>query len=200
MLGAYGLAAYWLLLPSIDVPLSTPIEAISPTECADADFTQRLSAQRVILFTPLAEIPESVVEALLLEEDAFYHHHGVDWIRVTRAAIRNVQSGRIEFGASTLTMQLMRELFLEKRRTFPRKVREIAYALQAERRLSKSEILELYLNVVHWGPGIRGIGLAACFYFGIPPQNLDAAQAMALVQLLPNPEVRGMRLRVPAGK
>jgi monofunctional biosynthetic peptidoglycan transglycosylase len=132
---------------------------------------------------------------LLQQEDDFYYHSGVDWLRMARAFTKNLAARRYRYGASTITMQLARELYLGKERTLLRKIREIAYALQLERRLSKEEILGLYLNVVHWGPSIRGVGAAACYYFGVPPAGLDAEQAAQLVALLPSPDRLGPPLR-----
>jgi len=199
-LATYGVAAFWFLLPPIERPPSVAISTVSPEQCADPVFAEALGTQHTILFAPLDRIPGSLVDALLAQEDGFYNHHGVNWSQLARAAARDLKAGRIKYGGSTLTMQLVRELFLEKKRTFLRKAREIAYALQAERRLTKADILELYLNVVHWGPGIRGVGSAACYYFGVLPPALTGEQAKHLVEVLPNPDVRGEQLRAARAK
>jgi monofunctional biosynthetic peptidoglycan transglycosylase len=132
---------------------------------------------------------------LAQEDRLFYDHYGVNWELVLRALGRNIAAREVRYGASTLTMQLARELFLDKRRNLLRKLREMAYALQLERQLDKAQILELYLNVVDWGPGLRGIGAASCYYFGIPPAELSPDQSARLVALLPSPERLGEQLR-----
>jgi len=189
----YAIAAWLLLLPPVHLPPAHPL-AVGEA-CPDPSSLNRLRERQLILFVPLAEISPHVVDAVLGQEDAFYHHRGVDWNQLVRALFRDLRVREYRYGAGTLTMQLMRELFLDKDRTVLRKLREIAYALQAERRLGKQEILELYLNVVHWGPGIRGVGTASCYYFGVPPAALSAEEARELVSVLPNPERLGPALR-----
>jgi membrane peptidoglycan carboxypeptidase len=193
-LAVYALAAWLLVLPEIVLPVSVPFASVAQDACRDrADWTQ---GDGVILWLPLADIPEAVVTAVLLQEDrAFWVHRGVDWDQVLRAFRRNVEAGGYRFGAGTITMQLMRELVLGKDRTLVRKVREVAYALQAERRLGKDEILEMYLNVVHWGRGVRGIGAAACHYFGLGPRELSSGDVERLVRVLPSPPRLGPQLR-----
>lgn len=188
----YALAVWLFLLPPIRLPPADPL--VAGTACPDSSSLERLRERQLVLSVPLADISPHVVDALLQQEDAFYHHHGVDWEQLVRAFASDLRAREYRYGASTLTMQLVRELFLEKDRTVLRKLREIAYALQVERRLDKQDILELYLNVVHWGPGLRGVGAASCYYFGVPPAALGAEEARALVSVLPNPERLGPAL------
>jgi membrane peptidoglycan carboxypeptidase len=190
----YGVVAWLFLLPPLRLPPSAALARLSPTACRDRGFLDSTGHQRFILFVPLAAVPPHLVDALLLHEDEFRHHHGVDWVAALRALYKDLAAGSYRYGASTLTMQLVRELVLDKRRTLLRKLREVAYALQAERRYSKDEILELYLNAVHWGPGIHGIGAASCYYFGVPPGSLNVDEASRLVAVLPSPEHLGPEL------
>ena len=187
-LATYGLTAWLFLLPPIQLPPSQPLSG----RCPAPEQLERLPKQ--VLYVSLADVPDHLVQALLAQEDEFYHHRGVDWEQTVRAFWGNLWARRYRYGASTLTMQLVRELFLTKDRALLRKLREICYALQAERRLRKDEILEFYLNVVHWGPEIRGVGAASCFYFGVPPARLDEEQSRRLVAILPNPERLGPQL------
>lgn len=167
--------------------------------CADRAFSAEVQRRGEILFVPLEDIPAFLQLHILEQEDGhFFEHRGVEWSVLARALGRNLAAGRILYGGSTVTMQLARELFLDKRRTLARKLREIAYALQMERRLDKREILELYVNVVDWGPGLHGIGAASCFYYGLPPSSLSGEQAARLVSLLPSPKRRGAELRPPS--
>lgn len=191
----YAVAGWLLLLPPVRLPPSIPLAGLPAAACGDSVFIDHVRQQRAILFVPLAEVPPDAIEALRRSEDPFYHHRGVDWDQMVRAFVKDIAAGEYRYGASTLTMQLMRELLLGKERTLLRKTREIAYALQAERRLSKSEILELYVNVVDWGAGARGIGAASCYYFGRPPARLDAEESSRLVAILPSPDRLGPPLR-----
>lgn len=188
---AYAIAAWLFLLPPLELPPAVELARLPPSACRDSAFLEQVRAQRTILFVPLSDVPAAVIDALRRQEDAFHHHRGVDWVQALRALGRDVAAGEYRYGASTLTMQLVRELRLDKQRTLLRKVREVAYALQAERRYSKAELLEMYLNVVHWGPGIRGVGAASCYYFGVPPAEVDAEAAARMVAVLPNPDRLG---------
>jgi membrane peptidoglycan carboxypeptidase len=192
----YAVTAALFLLPPVAFAPSRPFGDLRPEECSDAHFLAEVRRQREVLFVPLAQIPSHLQRSVVAQEDRlFYDHYGVNWTLVWRALERNIAAGEVRYGASTLTMQLARELFLDKRRQLLRKLREMAYALQLERRLDKTQILELYLNVVHWGPGLRGIGAASCYYFGIAPAELNPEQSGRLVALLPSPERLGERLR-----
>jgi membrane peptidoglycan carboxypeptidase len=101
---------------------------------------------------------------------------------------KNLEKGRYVRGASTITMQLARNAFLHKRKTLLRKIRELILTRRIEKNLSKSRILELYLNIVEWGEGIYGAEAAARFYFGKPASNLNLNEATLLAAMLPNPK------------
>jgi len=193
---SYAVATSLFVVPPVSFAPSRPFGDLRAEECSDDQFLAEVRRQREVLFVPLAEIPSHLQGSVLAQEDRlFYVHSGINWDLVWRALGRNLAAGEIRYGASTLTMQLARELFLDKQRHLLRKLREMAYALQLERQLDKAQILELYLNVVHWGPGLRGIGAASCYYFGIPPAELNAEQSGRLVALLPSPERLGESLR-----
>ena len=142
----------------------------------------------------LQDIPESVVKALIATEDKdFYNHWGVDAVRFMKAMVKNVLSllKRRE-GASTITQQLSRNLYLGKDDrgvfdTVTRKVREFITAIQLERSFTKDEILEFYLNVVYFGRGSYGVASAAQVFFGKPPAELTLGEAATLIALLKGP-------------
>jgi membrane peptidoglycan carboxypeptidase len=184
----YGTAAWLFLLPPLELPPSYELARLAPSACRDGPFLDHVRRERMILYVPLADVPAVLTDALRSQEDAFYHHRGVDWAQALRALAKDLAAAEYRYGASTLTMQLVRELWLDKQRVLLRKLRETAYALQAERRYDKAELLEMYLNVVHWGPHIRGVGAASCFYFGVPPAQLDAEAAQRMVAILPSPD------------
>ncbi len=133
----------------------------------------------------LDQIPKDLVIALLTTEDRrFYRHSGVDIKGLLRATFKNLRKGRYAEGASTLTQQLAKTLFLTPRKTLVRKLREAVLALQLERRYTKDELLTLYLNQIYLGSGVYGVSAAARTYFGKEIQNLTLSQC-ALIAGLP---------------
>ena len=137
---------------------------------------------------PLHEVPRSLRRAVLVSEDAaFYDHEGFDWFEL-RAAVRKAWEEReAPRGASTITQQLARNLYLSPRRSLSRKLREALITRRLEKKLSKSRILELYLSVIELGPGVFGVDAAARYYFGIPVSSASASQAAMLAATIPSP-------------
>jgi len=139
-------------------------------------------------YVPLDLLPRYVSDAVIATEDQrFYDHHGVDPFGMLRAAVINLREGRTVQGGSTLTQQLAKNLYLTSDRTFARKLEEFTLALWLEMKLSKSDILELYLNRVYLGSGAYGIDAAARRYFGKPARNLTLAEAAMIAGLLKAP-------------
>lgn len=138
-------------------------------------------------WVPLDHVGHDVQQALLAAEDArFRSHPGIDPIAIVRAAGQNLAHARIVSGASTLTQQLGRSL-VPRPRTLPGKFREMAVALRIEASLSKDEILEAYLNLVHFGPTLRGVESASRFYFDKPTTSLSLAEAATLAAMPKGP-------------
>jgi penicillin-binding protein 1A len=134
-------------------------------------------------FTPIAQIPQVMKDAVLAAEDArFYQHGGVDYRGVARAALENLRDARSQ-GASTITMQVARNFYLSSEKTFTRKIYEILLALKMERALSKDQILELYMNQIFLGQRAHGFAAAAEIYFGKPLQAVTVAEAAMLAGL-----------------
>jgi hypothetical protein len=129
------------------------------------------------------------VEAALLtcEDGAFFAHNGFSPMAIRNAIIANLKAGKFALGASTITMQLAKNIFLDRRKQLSRKVQEAVLTAWLEQSLSKDEILELYLNVIEFGPNLYGIGPAAWHYFGRPASDLDPMEALFLVSILPAP-------------
>jgi membrane peptidoglycan carboxypeptidase len=176
-------------LPSVDLRYPLTLNDLGPGVCNDCRFVARLSRESLRVFTPLGDLPPAVPVAFVeVEDPAFWVHRGVDWVRLRGAAARDLAARRYRSGASTITMQLARTLFLSRERTLLRKSREISYALALERRWDKSRILEAYLNEVDFGRGLRGIGAASCYYFGEPPTDLTRRQAWKLATILRSPD------------
>ncbi|MCP2671812.1 PBP1A family penicillin-binding protein [Maricaulaceae bacterium EIL42A08] len=134
------------------------------------------------------DLPEALVDAVLAVEDRrFYGHFGVDIIGTGRAALANLQAGRVVQGGSTITQQLAKNLFLTSDRTITRKMQEMMLALWLERRFTKDEILALYLNRVYFGAGAWGAEAASRRYFGKPADDLAIGEAALLAGLLKAP-------------
>ena len=137
---------------------------------------------------PLARIPRHVVDAVVVAEDGtFYTHGGVDWFEVQESIEKNIEEGRAARGASTITQQLAKNLFLSTSKDPVRKVKELAITLLMEQALSKDRILEVYLNIVEWGRGIFGIEAASRAYFGKSASALTLEEATRLAAVIPSP-------------
>jgi monofunctional biosynthetic peptidoglycan transglycosylase len=138
-------------------------------------------------FVPLGQISPALQHAVVAAEDArFYQHHGFDWHEIQIAAEEDLEGGRSR-GASTITQQLVKNLFFGTGRSVLRKGAEFALVPVAEFVLGKRRILEIYLNVVEWGPGIYGAEAACRYYDGTDATNIDREQAARLAAILPAP-------------
>jgi penicillin-binding protein 1A len=137
----------------------------------------------------LDNIPKVLQHAVIAsEDDHFYEHHGVRPTALLRAVLVDVFSGRKAQGGSTITQQLARNAFLSQEKTFTRKINEIIWAIQIERKYTKDEILETYLNEAYLGHGAHGVEAAAQLYFGKHVSQLNLPEAALIVGLLPAPE------------
>jgi membrane peptidoglycan carboxypeptidase len=143
---------------------------------------------------PLGRVSSHMVAAILAIEDRrFYRHRGVDLIRVMGAAWADLRARRVVQGGSTITQQLVRLAVLTPDRTLTRKFREMLLAVAAERRFSKSEILEAYLNRIYFGDGYYGIQAAARGYFGKDAGELTVTEAATLAGLVKSPSTYAPR-------
>jgi monofunctional biosynthetic peptidoglycan transglycosylase len=138
-------------------------------------------------FVPLTQISPDFQHAVIAAEDArFYQHHGFDWNAMEIAAEGDVEGGRIR-GGSTITQQLVKNLFFGTGRSILRKGAEFTLVPVAELVLGKQRILELYLNVVEWGPGVYGAESACRYYYRVSARSIDRQQAAQLAAILPLP-------------
>src|SRR5665647_346178 len=132
----------------------------------------------------IGDVPDDMKHAILAaEDDRFYQHGGVDYMGVMRAALSNFTAGGSKQGASTITMQVARNFFLSKEKTFTRKFNEMLLAFKIEHYLSKDEILQLYINQIYLGQRSYGFASAAQIYFGKPLNQLSIADAAMLAGL-----------------
>jgi monofunctional biosynthetic peptidoglycan transglycosylase len=138
-------------------------------------------------WVPLQRIsPNAIGAVLALEDTAFCLHNGVDWAEMNSAVTEHIEGGRAR-GASTVTMQTAKNLYLWPGRAVVRKLVEIPLAMLLEAAWSKRRILEVYLNIAEWGPGIYGIETAAQVYFRKPARDLSPRESGLLAAVLPNP-------------
>ena len=138
-------------------------------------------------FVPLSQISPDFQHAVIAAEDArFYQHHGFDWQAIQKAAEDDLEGARIR-GGSTITQQLVKNLFFGTGRSFLRKGAEFTLVPVAEFVLGKRRILELYLNVVEWGPGVYGAEAASRYWYRTSARNMDRQQSARLAAILPLP-------------
>lgn len=182
-LAFYGSVALSLAILRWVNPPTTAVQ----TERRIQSLLRHAQYRKSYLFVPLQEISPNLQHAVIAAEDArFFQHHGFDWTQVKIAIENDVERGRIR-GASTITQQLVKNLFLGTSRSFIRKGVEFTIVPLTELILSKRRILELYLNVIEWGPGVYGAEAASRHYYAAPVKRLTRDQAIQLAAILPAP-------------
>jgi monofunctional biosynthetic peptidoglycan transglycosylase len=139
-------------------------------------------------WVPLARISPYVTKAVLIaEDDKFWTHEGFDFDAMEKALEKDVKKRSFKAGGSTISQQLAKNLYLSPSKNPIRKIKEAILTWRLEQDLKKRRILELYLNVAEWGPGIFGIEAASRYYYGVPASALGPEQAARLASVLPNP-------------
>ena len=186
---AVGVVLVWALAALVLVAarwIDPPTTAVHAQRRLQAWIHQRPYRERY-KFIPLGQISPDLQHSVIAAEDArFYQHHGFDWNQIQIAAEDDWEGGRMR-GASTLTQQLVKNLFFGTGRSFLRKGAEFTLVPVAELVLGKRRILEIYLNVVEWGPGIYGAEPACRYYDGIAARAIGRQQAAQLAAILPAP-------------
>jgi monofunctional biosynthetic peptidoglycan transglycosylase len=148
--------------------------------------------QEIQSWVPLNRISSNLKKAVIAAEDGrFYVHNGVDFYEMKQAFKKNMKAGRFARGGSTITMQLVKNLYFSPTKSLVRKVFEIPLAFKIEKDLSKDRILEIYLNVIEWGNGIYGAEAASQHYFNKSASNLTNSEAAFLAAIIPNPRKWG---------
>jgi monofunctional biosynthetic peptidoglycan transglycosylase len=171
------LAARWIEPPTTAVHIQRRLQA----------WVHHTPYRKRYRFVPLSQISPNLQHAVIAAEDArFYEHHGFDWHEIQIAADDDWEGTRVR-GASTITQQLVKNLFFGTGRSILRKGAEVTLVPLAELFLGKQRILEIYLNVVEWGPGIYGADAACHDYDGTAARNTDRQQAARLAAILPAP-------------
>lgn len=175
-----------------------PITAVQMERRMSAAAKQETYKRRYV-FVPLDRISPNLQHAVIAAEDTrFFEHHGFDWKEIGNAVDEDLVNGR-KRGASTITQQLVRNLFLSTERSFVRKAVEFSIVPLTEGVLSKHRILELYLNVIEWGPGIYGAEAASRYYFDEPASRISREQSVELAEILPAPLHRRPNRVTPYG-
>jgi monofunctional biosynthetic peptidoglycan transglycosylase len=180
----------WLLwLPDV-----APLKSSNPRTTAYIEL-RRAQAERAgkrfepsMSWLPLDSISQNLRDAVLIaEDDMFYRHRGVDWDSVRVALEKDWEAKSFKYGASTITQQVARNLYLSPSKNPLRKLKEVLIAWRLEKTLGKRRIFELYLNIAEWGKGIYGAEAAAQAYFGKSAADLTVEEAVAMAVVLPNP-------------
>jgi monofunctional biosynthetic peptidoglycan transglycosylase len=192
--GAAGFAviAYvYLTLPDVRVLAKTNPSSTAWMEMRAAEAARDgKAARRVQQWVPYSRISQSLKRAVLVAEDAaFWDHEGIDFEELRKSIEINWEQGRAVRGASTITQQLAKNLYLSPSRNPMRKLRELIIARRLEAALPKARIFEIYLNVIEWGDGIWGAEAAARTYFGIPASAINRQQAALLAGAIINPRM-----------
>ncbi len=150
-------------------------------------------------WVPLSQVSKVAQGAILVSEDwAFYQHPGYDEKQIKEAITESLEEGHLKRGASTITQQVVRNIYLTKEKSLIRKAKELWMATKVEKVLGKKKILELYFNIAEWGEGVFGIGPAANYYFHKSPAELSAKEGAFLAMLLPSPKKYSISYRSKA--
>jgi monofunctional biosynthetic peptidoglycan transglycosylase len=188
LMAGLGVAALWFALLSayFATPPVAPYLIINPRTTAYMQNDPHETIQHK--WRPLSAISKNLQNAVILaEDDQFFNHPGYDLKAMKRAWKINQKRGRFAKGASTITMQVARNLYLSPRKSLLRKAREVWIALKLELYFPKERILEIYLNVAEWGNGIYGAEAAARHYFGKSARSISKEEAAWLASILPRP-------------
>ena len=172
------LALRWINPPTTAVQVERRLEAL---------WRHRPYRKRQV-FVSLARISPDLQHAVISAEDGrFYLHHGIDWQEVQKVVDKDMEQGKLGRGGSTITQQLVKNLFLSTNRSLIRKAVEFTLAPAAVLILPKRRILELYLNVIEWGPGIYGAEAASQAWYNVPAAKINRDQAARMAAILPLP-------------
>ena len=188
-----GVGAGYAISRVIRIPKVSDLQTYHPdivTEVrgADGSVVARFAIERRVLIDR-KQIPGVMVKALLAIEDSrFYEHGGIDLVRIGAAALKDLASHRLAQGASTITQQLARSVFLTPQKSIARKLNEIFLTVEIEKRFSKDQILTMYLNQVYFGHGNYGVEAASTWFFGHPAKDLSLPEAALLAGMIQRPE------------
>ncbi len=178
-------------LPYGDIALlryKNPSETAFMRERAENLRERGRRVRKMHYWIPLNSIPRDAIDAVVVAEDGtFWSHEGFDWFEFRESFERNLEEGRAARGASTITQQLVKNLYLSSSKNILRKLKEWVLTMYMERVLSKSRILEIYLNVIEWGNNVYGIEAASRYYFNKSASALSREECARLAAIIPSP-------------
>jgi penicillin-binding protein 1A len=185
------LVLYYLnSLPTLEELTPSPIAQTSKVYAFDGSLLTEFHAEENREIISFHQMSQYIKDAIVAVEDKrFYEHEGVDYIRIIGAFIEDVKTGELSEGASTITMQYIKNVYFTPEKTFRRKINEALISIQLERNYTKDKILEMYLNTIYFGSGTYGIQKASKVYFGVDASELTLPQAALLAGLVRIPEV-----------
>ena len=192
----FGIAGAWIVLEIVALPFGDvrTLKTANPTETAfmredeGEAIAQGKHFRKIQRWIAFSNVPKVAINAVIVSEDGtFWSHSGFDWFEFRESMERNLMEGRAARGASTITQQLVKNLYLSSSKNPLRKLKEWVLTWYVERTLSKQRILELYLNVIEWGWGIYGIEAASQQYFSKSAALLSREEAARLAAVIPNP-------------
>lgn len=179
-----------LFLPSVEGLANRKISMTIQMKDWKGNYHPFIVGPKNLYWTPSGNIPAEMKWAVVLAEDArFYRHEGIDVKAIKNAIKYDLERKSLARGASTITQQVAKNIFLSREKTISRKIKEIILAKRLEQELSKGRIIELYLNVIELGPMVYGIGHGARYYFGKPASQLTPRESAFLAAMLPGPRL-----------
>ncbi|HXW68467.1 MAG TPA: monofunctional biosynthetic peptidoglycan transglycosylase [Dissulfurispiraceae bacterium] len=181
--------AYYFFFPDVAALRKGIIKKTSFMAYRESEWQQQGKKIRIRqVWIPLSQISPFLIKAVLIaEDDKFWQHEGFDFGAIEKAAEKDFRAKKFKFGASTISQQLAKNLYLSPSKNPLRKIKEAILTWRMEKKLTKRRILELYLNVAEWGEGIFGVEAASRSYYGKPASELDPEEAARLASALPNP-------------
>jgi monofunctional biosynthetic peptidoglycan transglycosylase len=182
----------WATLPFADIErlkTENPSETAFMRQQEEAARAEGRPFKKMQRWVSLRQIPQVAIDAVIVAEDGtFWSHGGFDWFEFRESLLRNIREFRFARGASTITQQLVKNLYLSSSKDPLRKAKEWILTWKMERTLSKARIVELYLNVIEWGNGVYGIEAAARYYFQKSVTELTREESARLAAIIPNPK------------
>jgi monofunctional biosynthetic peptidoglycan transglycosylase len=151
--------------------------------------------KKIYKWITLKRINKDLVYAILMSEDAnYFNHNGINYDALINSIAENIKRREFAFGGSTISQQVVKNIFLDNKKSIMRKIEEIIITRRMERRFQKNQILEFYLNIAEFGPDIFGVNAASHYYFNKPPSEINAAEGAFMALMLPSPRKNHYRL------
>ncbi len=177
-------------LPTLEELSPSPVAQTSKVYDLNGNLITEFHAEENREIIPFSHMSKNIIDAIVsIEDKRFYEHQGVDYIRIVGAAITDIKTGELAEGASTITQQVVKNIYFSPEKTWRRKINEALIAIQLERNYTKDKLLEMYLNTIYFGTGTYGIEKASEIYFGKDAADLSIPEAALLAGMVQAPEV-----------